>query len=505
MKKLLFALLSLFVINNVFAACSTSFTVVASPSGNDLLRVALTNASSATAATNQTAQSYVYWGDGNSTYIGFTGIFYHTYNTPGTYNISVTTSVLDLSTGTFPCKDSVQSSLSVNYTPCATSFSYSSSGTRVNAVANNPAGTTHMTYTWEWGDSTDITTGQTSSHVYPNLNGKYVILTATDSNGCTYRDTQLINMGPLTLYDFLTGTIYQDSAAAIPYPQYKIWLIGYNAASTTLYAIDSQTITGGATGYKTNYQFDSLGMGDFRVKVKLLNGPVSGTGALPTYNISALRWDSAFVTTHYSTYSWVLGRDIHLRYGIVTNGPGFIGGNVSAGANKGTKDGIPGMNVFLIDDSKKAIAYAVTDINGDYSFSKIPVGNYSIYPEDMNYTTTPGTATVAANNTTIANVDFLRSQKYRTITPNTTGISSVKADVLNIYPNPTKDRVIITLNNRPETKSDLAIINTNGQKLYQQSFNGNHAEVDLKGWSKGVYFIKIENDNINVIRKIVLE
>ena len=89
--------------------------------------------------------------------------------------------------------------------------------------------------------------------------------------------------------------------------------------------------------------------------------------------------------------------------------------------------------------------------------------------------------------------------------PNTTGITVIEKEVLSIYPNPAKDRVIINMNNPAETKSDLTIFNMNGQKLYQQSFNGNHTEVDLKGWAKGIYFIKIENENLRLIRKLTLE
>ncbi|MGN6477649.1 MAG: T9SS type A sorting domain-containing protein, partial [Flavipsychrobacter sp.] len=252
----------------------------------------------------------------------------------------------------------------------------------------------------------------------------------------------------------------------------------------------------------TVYQFDSATTGTYRIKAQLLNVPSSGTGALPTYATSALMWNSASILYHSGDD---LGQDINLQYGTVTGGPGFISGNVSAGANKGTKDGIPGMNVFLMDYNKKAIAYAITDINGDYSFNKVPVGNYSIYPESMSYYTTAGTATITNSSATISNVDFLRSEKHKTIMPNTTGITAIEKEVLNIYPNPAKDKVIINMNNPAETKSDLTIFNMNGQKLYQQSFNGNHTEVDLKGWAKGIYFIKIENENLHLIRKLTLE
>ncbi|MBN9484905.1 MAG: hypothetical protein BGO70_05705 [Bacteroidetes bacterium 43-93] len=500
MKKILVALLLILVMNNIYATCTASFT--ASPYADPInpLGVMLNNTS--TVSLTGPGQQFVYtvwWGDGTMQYVS-TGNTTHNYTIPGNYTIGLTSTVYDSSTLATLCYDSTAYTITISRCAAACYFSATTTGNRINTVAHSYSGSPTIKYTWDWHDHTGADTGVTATHVYPYHSGVYVSVTAVDSN-CSYNFGQVVYMGSTNNY--ISGTIYQDdSATAIPYPQYKVWLINYDSATTSLSAVDSQILNGNSVGYRTVYQFDSATTGTYRIKAQLLNGPSSGTGALPTYATSALMWNSASILYHSGDD---LGQDINLQYGTVTGGPGFISGNVSAGANKGTKDGIPGMNVFLMDYNKKAIAYAITDINGDYSFNKVPVGNYSIYPESMSYYTTAGTATITTSSATISNVDFLRSEKHKTIMPNTTGITVIEKEVLSIYPNPAKDRVIINMNNPAETKSDLTIFNMNGQKLYQQSFNGNHTEVDLKGWAKGIYFIKIENENLRLIRKLTLE
>src|SRR5690606_9842500 len=143
----------------------------------------------------------------------------------------------------------------------------------------------------------------------------------------------------------------------------KVWLIVFNSQTNILAAIDSQVVTSGGGIGAVAYSFQSVVAGSYRVKAAMLSGPSSGTGLLPTYNsnpvtLSPILWSNATVITHTSNAPSAAG--IRLAVGTITSGPGFIGGNVSQGANKGTANGIAKMAVLLLDANNNPVKYAVT-------------------------------------------------------------------------------------------------------------------------------------------------
>src|SRR5690606_27869530 len=135
-----------------------------------------------------------------------------------------------------------------------------------------------------------------------------------------------------------------------------------------------------------------------------------------------------------------IARHIWMKSGNPGTGPGFIGGNVSQGANKGTGGGIPGMLLFVRDALNNVVTMTYTDNNGDYSFTNLPAGNYTVYPEDMNYTNIPSaTLTITCTQTNVTGIDFERTNLNRTIQPKTTAIGNVAGvDLFSIYPNPSE-------------------------------------------------------------------
>jgi PKD repeat protein len=98
-----------------------------------------------------------------------------------------------------------------------------------------------------------------------------------------------------------------------------------------------------------------------------------------------------------------------------------------------------------------------------------------------------------------------------TIDPIITGIDEVVAvSDLNIYPNPYTDKTIIAYSVNKKSKVTLEVYSALGQKLetllstlqaagdYQHSFSAAD-----KGYSKGVYFIKLTIDGASVLKRIV--
>ena len=84
-----------------------------------------------------------------------------------------------------------------------------------------------------------------------------------------------------------------------------------------------------------------------------------------------------------------------------------------------------------------------------------------------------------------------------------TGINVNKKELTNIYPNPTKGLFTIKLNNYKNVS--LTITDAIGKEIVNRLITSNMTQVNLKGYKKGIYFVKLEGTNINTTQKIILE
>lgn len=600
MRNLLFTLLMCFFAHSLFAQCHATATFAMAPQGNNLLRLSLNNTTTPVTGPGKFTYYYVSWGDGNATG-AINGYNYHNYTSPGTYPILMIEYVVDSSSSltSLYCTDSLRDTVTVAYSPCATSFTYYITGTTVTFTANTPASSSGMSYTWNFGDGTSGT-GSAITHSYTSSGSYSVTLSATQSGtgGCTYTNNQTINItsnscsgkqanftithnglqlifnntstgavgttenynwffgdgssstayspthtysasggynillitewrdsatnallctDSITKFDstyissasnHISGYIFQDSSSIglqIDSPQYKVWLISYDSTTNYLTAVDS-TIVYGTYFYANPYQFNNELPGTYRIKAQLLNGPTTGTSYVPTYHTSSLMWNTA--NTIYHVGGTLTGQDIFMQMGTAVTGPGFVGGNVSAGANKGTTaNGIPNLNIYLLDVNNKLVASAVTNSNGNFTFTGIPAGTYSVYPEDMNFTTTPISITIGNGQNTVLDVDFSRSESHKTISPVSTGILNIANKIeYAIYPNPATDKVTIQWNSKDVTNAGIIVTDVTGKKVFNTVATTNKdTELNLGGLQKGLYFITIQSDNVESTQKILLQ
>ena len=85
---------------------------------------------------------------------------------------------------------------------------------------------------------------------------------------------------------------------------------------------------------------------------------------------------------------------------------------------------------------------------------------------------------------------------------NITGINYTKESVLNIYPNPANDFVIIK---SPFEISKIVILNNNGsvQQVYKANNCQTEIKLDITSLPTGTYFISIEGDNSRIVKTII--
>lgn len=195
-----------------------------------------------------------------------------------------------------------------------------------------------------------------------------------------------------------------------------------------------------------------------------------------------------------------------MQAGSSANGPGFVAGNVTLGAGKGTANGAPNVLVLLRNANNQIVKHTYTDINGDYSFSNLPMGSYNVYPESMPQVTTHSPVfTISATSTNVSGVDFTKNSKK--IVPNSLGIA--KADLVHafsVYPNPTKDFVTIHALGNGIYVNTIQLFDMKGSVLLTEvNSSSSDFNLSLSAIPTGVYYLKITAGTTQQIEKLIIQ
>jgi PKD repeat protein len=599
MKKLLLLMVLLVTgVTGVWAQCAASFTIAATPNNNNLFEATLTNTSTFTAPPPP-AQAFAYytvnWGDGSPLANVWGAYATHNYTAPGAYTVTLNMEVTDSLTQTQLCTSTYTQTVNIVLSACATTFSsvYQGGGT-YQFTATNPAGTSGMSYVWDFGDGS-VSTFQNPSHSYAT-GGTYTVTLAATGGGCTYTTTgtaffsgaglncsavsasfysstsgltgyfmntsTMVNnpgnpisrvanwnfgdgstsnqqspshtYGVSGSYTVLLTTQWVDSLAQVvlctdtetavvtvsaPIPvdeitgyiswdsinagqlTLKVWLIVHDAVANTLTAVDSVNVTGWPWG--TTYSFTNPAAGTYLTKAAV----VSGTNVLlPTYHNNEFYWSNA-ASIVYSGSGSSSQNNIYMLNGTPGSGPGFVGGSVLSGANKGTAEGDPIADLLIVlkDASDNVIKFTYTDAQGNYTFSNVPVGTYTVFPEAMNYITIESAVlNVATGSANFGGVNFKQTQTH--IKPIGVGVESLpEANLFSVYPNPSHGIVKISWTSNNSTES-ISITDVTGRNMYSAEVDTRQStQLNLSHLQPGVYFIKVSDKKASHTERVVIQ
>lgn len=584
MKRLYLLLLMVFAGLAAYA-CTASFSGTQAPSGNTLLNVNFTNSSSyGTSFAGQLKTGRIHYGDGGMSWYYGTSLPSHVYSSPGTYTVKLVVQSIDSTTFSTVCIDSTTISVTVAYPPCGTTISASGSGATRSFTAANPAATSGISYswnfgdgttgsgnnpshtytatgfytvtctstvtapitcsyintvtiyvtvpapplscsglsanfttsvssgstvvatnssstvsfpysrrcTWHWGDGTVTYNGaNTTSHTY-TATGTYTIKLRTDwidsltgTNYCSDSITKSVTVSSLSPAS-ISGYIIYDSTLGLQ--SFKVWLIQFNATTNILSAVDS-LIT--PTSIWPGYTFSNVAVGNYLVKAAVHNGPTSGTGLVPTYHDSSITWNNAATVTA-TAGSSVYSGHIFMKTGTVTSGPGFVGGNVSLGANKGAAGGVAGLTIYLRKGTQ-VINMTTTNTSGNFNFTNVPAGSYTVYPELINYTTTPAAVTISNGSTTVNNVNFNQDDVKMSIAPKSLSVPGQAHNTASwtLAPNPASGKLNIFWKGLNEGAAGLVIMDIAGKATISQELKSTSGTqtIDIRSLRPGIYFV----------------
>lgn len=132
------------------------------------------------------------------------------------------------------------------------------------------------------------------------------------------------------------------------------------------------------------------------------------------------------------------------------------------------------------------------ETNGIYSRENLAWTNYNYNSVDLNYMSTWITNRLA----------YLDAKFTEDCIPLSTDESMIKSKFFTIYPNPTTDLIYFESTQFNDFK--VSVYNNLGQIILQETFIHTNNSISLKKLTKGIYYIKLENEKDYEIHKIIL-
>lgn len=345
-------------------------------------------------------------------------------------------------------------------------------GTAAVSVSGGPVNQP-FTYTWSNG-----ATGTQVSGLCP---GTYSVVVLDTLNGCS--ETTSVTIGAYSC-PILSGQITQGQSGPA-----MVYLI--QESNNVLTAVDS--VVTDSMGY---YYFDAC-PGTYYVKAALMPSHSQYSYFLPTYYVNSSLWGLGTAVVVSSNTS---GININMLTGTNPGGPGFIGGSVAQGANRGEGDPVVDAQVVLRNTNDEVVAFTRTDVNGEYEFNNIAYGDYKVDIDLLNFESYPFMVFLAADNETVVDRNFVvEGGAIKPVTP--TGVNELSALDFEVYPNPTS--AMLNLNGEI---SKVEIFNILGESVMTQTnAQVGNMNMNVSALAAGQYIVKVTTDEASNYVQIVVQ
>lgn len=443
---------------------------------------------------SQGGASY-YWDFGDNTFSTEQNPI-HLYTGTGTYTVCLTIVSADQS-----CTDTYCETIYVggNGNGCDASFNNSGPtpiGYTFTANVQDP----NLYYEW-FVDNGYVGNGY-DAYVPGFANGVHTVcLTVIDSLlGCSDTQCLTITVGVNNCYGYISGAVYAGSNNN-PLDAGVVYLITYDENTNQLTAVDSMVID------SSNYFFfGPVACGEYLIKAAAYPSSQYYNGFIPTYYGNSPFWAFAETVSIAQVNAQVLV-DVTLIASNNPGGPGFIGGDVTQGANKMDEgDPLANMQVMLFDMNGNAVAHTYTNGNGEFGFANLAYGTYQVYVEVLGVQTVPAVVTIGPGQPSVTDVHILASESLIS-----TGIEEFDFEgaISEVYPNPVAQNATLTFNFNDAVMVDVSIMDLTGRKISTRSVSvsagSNSLNVSTENLNAGYYFLNIQETEgkFSVTRKFM--
>ncbi len=426
------------------------------------------------------------WNFGDST-SGTGQTIQHTYSSSGVYSVCLTITKTN-------CTDTYCETIRVASTGCSSYFNYSKNGKAVSFYGDS-TNSANATYTWSFGDSS-TGTGQYVQHTYSSFGTYHACLTISHSGISCTPHCESITLGTNPSYSSIGGAIfagrnYVDKATA--------YLIYFNPQDSTLTAIDTFNVDSSGL-----YYFGNVAAGTYLLKAALRSQSSYYQNYMPTYYDTVLFWNQA--TDVVCSGNNFVQCDIHMLQGNNPGGPGFIGGKVNKGANF-RSNYMKGIQIMLVDEFDRPVAYTFSDGKGEFSFENIALGSYKVYAEIIGKISYSANVVIDETNKTSDNITFTVNDDNISVSINNQFSDMIKS-IGNIYPNPSSNAVNINVSIVKPVEFNISILNQLGQIVLTTKENlqtgNNIISLEVSQLEMGFYTVLINSsDNSQIVRKFM--
>jgi hypothetical protein len=215
-----------------------------------------------------------------------------------------------------------------------------------------------------------------------------------------------------------------------------------------------------------------------------------------------------FTLTVSSSASGTLGTTICNGDSFMFNGTLYNGSNTSGvetitGAAANGCDSIVTVTVIVVPSPDVTVTNASPTLTANqtgatYQWLDCDNGN-AIIPTATNQAFTPSTDGNYAVEITLGGcVDTSACENVSTVGVNETNLSKG----FNIYPNPTKGLFTVSLD-KLDNNTTIIVYSIVGKEVINQKITNNKTIINLEGFDKGIYFVKIQNGNQLITERIV--
>jgi hypothetical protein len=235
------------------------------------------------------------------------------------------------------------------------------------------------------------------------------------------------------------------------------------------------------------YSFSSLANGTYLV---LAQPNQYEPGFIPTYYGGDTSWTSAspvvlsnasltginispvtFVPADPAAFN---GTDV--IQGTVTEAPA---GNVRTSGNTP----VPNATVYLLNAQGKTLAFTYSDANGNFSFTNLVQGQYTLQVDYAGAQIEKLTAAVDGNPNTVTQSDLSLKKDVITST-----IAKEAESSIEVYPNPAND--VLYLKNQEGT-CQVTIYDLSGKAMIKTTLEGNARSIQVQDLSNGIYMVEV--------------
>jgi PKD repeat protein len=355
---------------------------------------------------------------------------------------------------------------------------------------------------WDFGD------GHTSHekdpvHIYEEPGTYQVCMDAWNSNypGCNDTHCKLIQTSD---YFQLGGLAFAgDNPINNPYPtgDTGIAVLYRKAGNRQMLAVDTTVFH--EFGY---YWFSNKMEMPYAVKIGLTKGSEHYSEYIPSYFPGLTRWEDAEM--------FMLDDDMYeMNTSLIPAtgaepGNGRIGGRVVQGENSRFTSDIEfhDVPVVLTDNYNNPLEWTATDANGYFEFNSLAMGSYLLYADIAGIYSVPEPVVLDEG---FPVVDTLFIEMFETSSLGLDEPAKGPLDEINLYPNPLKEQLNLSLHLSRQAEVEITIFNQLGQVMKRQthilSKGSNQIEMHTGSLPGSIYYLRVQAANGKPLMKTFIK